>query len=241
MSLTGKTILITGAAQRIGRQLALACAAAGANIVLHYSSSAGAAETARQEIQALGRQAHLLPADLGDPDQAAGLVERAWLLAPLDALINNAAIFEPLGWQETSLADWQRHLQVNLTAPFQLSQAFATRLPAEGSGSIVNILDWRALRPGADHLPYTVSKAALAALTRSLALAFAPRLRVNAVALGAILPPSDGGSVGNLLESVPAHRWANLDEVTQTVLFLIAGPEYITGEIIHVDGGRHLV
>jgi pteridine reductase len=241
MSLTGKTILITGAARRIGRQMALACAVAGADIVLHYSSSAEAAETARQEILALGRQAHLLPADLGDPLQAAGLVDRAWQLAPLDALINNAAIFEPLGWQDTSLEDWQRHLQVNLTAPFQLSQAFARRIAPGAAAGIVNILDWRALRPGADHLPYTISKAALAALTRSLAVAFAPRLRVNAVALGAILPPSDGSSVSNLLESIPAHRWARLEEVTQAVLFLIDGPEYITGEIIHVDGGRHLI
>jgi len=241
MALSAKTILITGASQRIGRTLALACATAGADIFLHYASSRAAADSTRAEIQALGRQAHLLPADLGDPLQAASLIDRAWQIAPVDALINNAAIFEQLDWQDTSLEAWQRHLQINLTAPFQLSQAFARRLDADASGCIVNLLDWRALRPGADHLPYTISKAGLAALTRSLAQAFAPRIRVNALALGAILPPSDGADTQGLLENIPARRWAHLEEVSQAVLFLLDGAEYITGEIIHLDGGRHLV
>ena len=108
-------------------------------------------------------------------------------------------------------------------------------------GRIVNILDWRALRPGADHLPYTVSKAALAALTRSLAVALAPRISVNGLALGAVLPPADGGKAEEVLKFSPIPRWVELDEVCQAALFLIQGPETITGEIIHVDGGRHLV
>ncbi|MGW8249516.1 MAG: SDR family oxidoreductase, partial [Anaerolineales bacterium] len=154
---------------------------------------------------------------------------------------NNASIFEPLGWDDTDYSKWQRHLQVNLTTPFLLSQAFARQLPEDKSGRIVNLLDWRALRPGPDHLPYTISKAGLYALTSSLAAALAPRITVNGLALGAILPPSDGGDGNNILEDVPAGRWADVDEVCQAALFLLSGPSYITGEIIYVDGGRHLV
>jgi len=222
----------------------LAAARAGADVVIHHGNSPIQAEAAREEVLALGCQANVLQADLSDPIQAASLVERAWEFGPLFGLVNNAAIFEPLHWDQVSLAAWQQHLDVNLTAPFLLSQAFARKLRAshpEGQGRIINILDWRALRPGPDHLPYTISKAALAALTRSLAQSLAPHITVNGMALGAILPPSDGAVNPHLLDDYPAGRWAELDEVGQTLRFLLEGPGYITGEIIHLDGGRHLV
>ena len=241
MTLDGKMIMLTGAARRVGRSLALAVARAGADVVIHYGSSQSEAESAKAEIEALGRKAYILQADLADAEQAAGLIERAREVGPLYALVNNASIFEALSWETTSLEDWNRHLMVNLTAPFLLSQAFARALPEGMDGRIVNILDWRALRPGPDHLPYTISKSALAALTQSLAAALAPQITVNALALGAILPPSDGGDTGDLIKSVPAQRWAGLHEVDEALLFLLAGPAYITGEILHVDGGRHLV
>lgn len=133
------------------------------------------------------------------------------------------------------------HFMVNLTAPFLLCQAFPSLIEPGGKGRIVNILDWRALRPGKDHFPYTISKAALAALTQSLAVEFAPDITVNGLAFGAILPPSDGGDTETILDDVPAGRWADLDEVGQALLFLLDGPGYITGEIIHLDGGRHLI
>jgi len=132
-------------------------------------------------------------------------------------------------------------MAINLTAPFLLCQAFARQVPQGEEGRIINILDWRALRPAADHLPYTISKAALAALTQSLAVALAPGITVNGLALGAILPPSDGEATANLLSSVPAGRWARLDELSQALVILLTGPAYVTGEIIHLDGGRHLV
>jgi NAD(P)-dependent dehydrogenase (short-subunit alcohol dehydrogenase family) len=156
-------------------------------------------------------------------------------------LVNNAAIFESRTWETTDIDSWNRHLDINLTAPFLLSQAFARSLPETHVGRIVNILDWRALRPGADHLPYTISKAALAALTRSLAAAMAPRITVNGLALGAILPPSPKADLQHIIKPVPAGRWAEPDEVGQALLFLLDGPGYITGEILHLDGGRHLV
>ncbi len=239
--LKSKNILITGAARRIGRALALAVAREGGIVILHYGHSVEEAETARVAIENAGGKAHLIQADLGDPSQAARLVAQAAAFGPLFALVNNAAIFEPLTLSDTSLEAWNRHLTINLTAPFLLSQAFATGLGAEGEGRIVNILDWRALRPGADHLPYVISKAGLAALTRSLAIALAPRVTVNGLALGAILPTSSGENTSGILKKVPAGRWAELDEVSQALIFLLTSPTYITGEILHLDGGRHLI
>ncbi len=241
MSLEGKTILITGAGQRIGRHLAISLAREGADIVIHYGQSDLPARQVATEIEALGRKAWLVQADLKDPQAAAAVVPNVLEKTSLFALINNAAVFEPLSWADTSLESWQRHLNVNLTAPFLLSQAFAAALKPDTSGRIINLLDWRALRPTGDHFPYTISKAALAALTCSLAVALAPAITVNGIALGAILPPSDGAAADKLLASVPAKRWADLDEVTRSVLFLLDGPAYITGEIVHLDGGRHLI
>lgn len=240
LPLWGKNILITGAARRIGRALALAVAEQGGTVILHHSASPEAAEQTRNNIRSLGREAYILQADFRDPQQAAGLVSQALAHGPLYALVNNAAIFDNLTLENTDLHAWERHLAINLTAPFLLSQSFASTLPAGENGRIINILDWRALRPGASHFPYTISKAGLAALTRSLAIALAPQITVNGLALGAILPPATGEASPDLLKSVPARRWAELEEVQQALLFLLTGPAYITGEIIHLDGGRHL-
>jgi len=241
MSLSDKLVLITGASRRVGRELALAVAHAGGDVVVHYGRSQTEAQSLVDEIQALGRKAYLLQADLDDPTQVSNLIPRANEYGALFGLVNNAAIFEPLTWQSSTLQDWNRHLMVNLTTPFLLSQAFAHQLPSNGAGRIVNLLDWRALRPAADHLPYTISKSALAALTRSLAIALAPNITVNGLALGAVLPPSTGEGSPNILKNVPAGRWADLTEVGQALIFLLDGPAYITGEIIHLDGGRHLI
>lgn len=241
MNLNGKNILITGAARRIGRSMALAIARAGGTVIIHYGHSEEDARTLLDTISELGGSAHLLQADLGDLEQTAQLITRAYKFGKLDALVNNASIFEPIDWKTTDLDSWNRHISINLTSPFLLCQAFANQLPPGQPGQIINILDWRALRPGVDHLPYTISKAGLAALTRSLAISLAPNIRVNAIAFGAILPPSDGADTTDILKNVPAGRWADLEEVTQTLFFLLDGPPYITGEIIHLDGGRHLV
>lgn len=241
LTLAGKTILITGAARRIGRHLALTAARAGANVALHHANSPAEAEETAREIETLGRQAWIFQADFSQPAEVEGFIARIWQTMPLDGLVNNAAIFEPLELAETQYADWQRHMDINLAAPFLLSRDFAAHLPPHQKGRILNILDWRALRPVGDHFPYTISKAALAAMTSALAAALAPRITVNGLALGAILPPSDGGDTQWVEKKVPARRWAELDEVGQAMLFLLAGPEYITGEILHIDGGRHLV
>lgn len=233
--------MITGAARRVGRSLALAIANAGANVLIHHSNSSEAALETQAEIIKLGRQAHILQANFSSTGEIQAMIARVKEMGPLYALVNNAAIFEPLSLAETSLESWNQHLTINLTAPFLLSQAFAEMLPEGESGRIVNILDWRAIRPAADHFPYTVSKAGLAALTKSLAVALAPHISVNGLALGAVLPPSDGAKAESVLAFTPIRRWASLDEVADALLFLLTGPQYITGEVIHVDGGRHLI
>lgn len=241
MTLSGKKILITGSGVRLGRAMALAIAQAGGDLLLHYNSSRQPAEELQVDIQAMGRQAWLVQADLADHESTTHMISRIRELAPLYALINSASVFDPLDLPSTTLEDWELHFKVNLTAPFLLSQSFASLADPPTGGRIVNILDWRALRPGDDHFPYTISKAALAALTQSLAVALAPNITVNGLAFGAILPPSDGAATDNILDNVPAGRWANLDEVGKALIFLLDGPAYITGEIIHLDGGRHLI
>jgi pteridine reductase len=237
--LHNKTVLITGAARRIGRLFALACARAGADVVIHHAHSESDAESLRDEISGLGQQVWVFQSDLSDSFQAQSLIPLINRSTPIHCLVNNAAIFESHTFDSTSPDDWNRHLALNLTAPFLLSQAFARQ--ADEGARIVNILDWRALRPAADHFPYTVSKSALAAMTRSMAVALAPKIIVNGLALGAILPPSDGNINPKIIENVPLRRWSKEGEVEQALIFLLTCPEYITGEIIHVDGGRHLI
>lgn len=241
MALDGKTIFITGSARRLGRVMALAAARTGADVIIHHGHSPEEAQKTQQDIRDLGQQAEILQADLNDPQAVDTLFDKVRSLSYPDAVVNSAAIFEDLRLANTSLQDWNRHLQINLTAPFQLSKAFAKHLPAGDRGRIINILDWRALRPGPDHLPYTISKAGLTALTKSLAQELAPRITVNGIALGAILPPSDGNISDDILDQVPAQRWASPDELEDLFLYLLTAPSYITGEIIHLDGGRHLV
>jgi pteridine reductase len=241
LPLINKRVLITGAAKRIGQALAYACAEAGADIIIHYGHSRKDAVETQEHIKSMGRNAWIMSAELSNPDEIDGLIQEVSKIGSLFALVNNAAVFEALSFKETILANWEHHLAVNLTAPFLLSQAFARLLEIGETGRIINMLDWRALRPGSDHFPYTVSKAALAAMTRSLAVALAPQITVNGLALGAIMPPIDKPVNPDILNYVPAARWGRLPEVEEGLIFLLTGPAYITGEIIHVDGGRHLV
>jgi len=241
VNLKGKKVIITGSARRIGRELALASARAGASIITHHNQSQEKAEQTANDIRKLGVKAEIIRADFSEPERAMEIFNKVFQKNKnIFALINNAAIFKPVKFANTSLEDWHKHMDINLTMPFLLSQSFASSL-GERKGRVINILDWRALRPGYDHFPYTISKSALVSLTQTIALSLAPNIQVNGIALGAILPPVDGTDEKGIISKIPAGRWANITELSEAYLFLLQGPEYITGEIIHLDGGRHLV
>ncbi len=241
--LADRTLLITGAARRVGRRLALATAAAGARVVVHYHTSAEDAGSLQREVQEAGGQLALVAGDLTDPDTAAGLVARASEpFGPLDGLVNNASLFAPGEALSTTLAEWRRYQAIHAEAPFLLSREFARQLPAGRDGVIVNLNDWRAGRPGPDHFAYTVSKVTLHGLTRTLAQALGPHgVRVCELALGAVLAPVSGeeGYLRTERQEIPTRRFPRLADVTAALLFVLTTPA-LNGETIHLDGGRHL-
>ena len=241
MTMINKNILITGAARRLGKATALHCAKNGADLILHYNTSETEVLETQSKIIGIGRNCWVVQADLNDIDSIQQMIEQASSFSSLDALINNASIFKPVGFFESTVADWEKHLRVNLTAPFILTQLFARQYKKEETGRVINLVDWRALRPGKDHFPYTISKAGLVAFTKAAALSLAPKILVNAIALGAILPPENEPENPDILKNVPMQRWADIDDFLATIQFLLEGPNYITGEVIHLDGGRHLV
>ena len=242
MELDRKVAVVTGGAVRLGKALALALAEQGARVAVHYASSAGPAETVVQEIKAMGSDAVAIQADLSRPGEARTVIERATTrFGQVDILVNSAAIFEPGNWDDTTEANWDRHFAVNLKSPFFLSQAFAAQVGRERTGQIVNIADWRGARPGPDHVAYTLTKAAIIAMTKSLALALAPNIQVNAIAPGLILPPpgQDQAYLESKANEVPAQRVGSPQEIANAMIFLLRS-DFITGDLIFVTGGEHL-
>jgi pteridine reductase len=240
--LAGTVALVTGGAVRIGRALALALAGRGARVALHYGSSAEAAAEAVAAIRQLGGDAAAFAADLRDFDQTEELVERvAGRFGQVDILVNSAAAFVPAGLADTTEPLWDEHFAVNLKAPFFLSRAFARHVGEERHGQIVNIADWRAVRPDPHCLAYSLTKAGIVAMTQGLALALAPNIRVNAIAPGAILPPPgrDGTYLEELGERLPLRRHGSPDEVAAALLYVVTA-EFVTGQVLFVDGGEHL-
>jgi NAD(P)-dependent dehydrogenase (short-subunit alcohol dehydrogenase family) len=236
--LAGRTALVTGGAVRVGRAIALALAGQGCDVAIGYHRSAAAARATERALLALGVRACRLRADLRDPRAATALVHQAArALGRLDLLVNNAAVFPrtPLG--RVRPEHWDAVLAVNLRAPFFCAQAAAALMRRRG-GRIVNVVDTGALRAWPAHLPYTVSKAALAALTRGLAVALAPRIQVNAVGPGLVLPPAGPARTGRrLLRGVPMGRLGAPEDVAEAVLFLATCSDYLTGQVLYVDGG----
>ncbi len=243
MDLRGRVAVVTGGGVRVGRALVLALARHGVRVVVHHGRSAGPAEHTATEARSLGTDAVTLQADLVDEAATRGLLAEARSrLGSVDILVNSAAIFEPAGVRETTSEAWDRHFAINLKAPFLLSQAFAAQGQRDHAGKIVNISDWRGLRPGGDHFAYTTTKAALIAMTQSLAVALAPHIQVNCLALGAILLPAGAGESyrERLVAQIPVGRLGNLAEVADALLFLLRN-DFVTGQTVVIDGGRSLV
>lgn len=237
-----KTALVTGAARRIGRAIALELARLGYAVAVHYGDAAQDAAAAVAEIERAGGRAVALEADLALEAHSAELVPRAVeALGPLGVLVNNAARFERDEVADATRGSWDLHLEANLRAPFVLAQAFARQLPADAEGVIVNMVDQRVLRLTPHFVSYTVSKAGLWALTQTLAMALAPRIRVNAIGPGPVLPSprQSEAQFAQQWRSTPLGRGAAPEEIARTVGFILASPS-MTGQLIALDGGQHL-
>lgn len=233
--------LVTGAARRIGRSLALAAAAAGYDLAIHHRSHPEDADSLAQEAATHGANSLTLTGDLADPVTASALIDAASRLGPVTLLINNASLFEDDSLQSLNANGLNAHLAVNLTAPVLLSQAFAMRLPNEASGLIVNVLDQRVLRPNPQFFSYSLSKAALWQATKTMAQALAPRIRVNGIGPGPTLPSVhqvpgefEAEAAGALL----GHA-VDPEEIAAALRYLIDAPS-VTGQMIAVDAGQHL-
>ncbi len=241
-----QAILITGAARRIGAATARALHAAGARIVLHCHRSRDEAETLADELNGEREEScAIVQADLLQVAALPRLAEdAARAFGRLDGLVNNASSFHATPFGEIGLRDWEDLIGTNLRAPFFLAQAAAPHLRA-WQGAIVNIVDIHAERPLADYPVYTIAKAGLAGLTRSLALELAPDVRVNGVAPGAILWPEGGQHFSpaertRITEQTPLERVGSPEDVAGAVKYLLFDAPFVTGEILAVDGGRRL-
>ena len=243
-SLDNHVALITGAARRIGAAIARTLHAQGADVAIHYRESGAAANAVAEDLNAMrADSAATFAADLNDLASLNHLVDDvcAWR-SRLDILVNNASSFYPTPIGEITEDQWNDLIGTNLKAPLFLSQA---ALPAlrEASGVIINIVDVHSQRPLRNHTVYGLAKAGLAMLTRSLAKDLAPEVRVNGVSPGAILWPENGMSGATkdaILEQVPLGRPGTPDDVANAVLFLAKDADYVTGQIIAIDGGRSI-
>lgn len=234
--------LVTGAGRRIGRALALEAARAGYDVAIHHRASADEAEETAADVRALGRRAALVRAELANEAETSGLIAQATeALGPVTLLVNSASAFEDDRVGSLSRQTWDLHLETNLRAPVVLVEAFAAALPADRAGLVVNIIDQRVWRPNPQFFSYSLSKAGLWWATQTLAQALAPRIRVNAIGPGPVLPSVhqapgefEAEAAGTLLQ-----RRATPDEIAAALRYLIDATS-VTGQMIAVDGGQHL-
>jgi NAD(P)-dependent dehydrogenase (short-subunit alcohol dehydrogenase family) len=238
-----RTVLVTGAAKRLGRAIALDLAECGWNVAIHYHGSEDDADSAAQAARAFGVDAAALKCDLSQEADTATLVSRAATeLGPLTALINSASLFENDDWQSATRRSWDAHIETNLRAPLLLSQEFARQLPDGEKGSIVNIIDQRVLKPTPQFLSYSLSKAGLYWLTTTLAQGMGPRIRVNAVGPGPTLRNArqSQDDFARQREATILQRGADPADICAAIRYLLEA-DAVTGQMLAVDGGQHLI
>lgn len=241
--LEGQVALVTGGARRIGREIALTLGRAGASVVVNYNHSRDDARRTVQEIRGCGVHAVALHADVARPAQVSRMlrsIEKRF--RQLDILVNNAAIFFPARWDELTENGWNRILDVNLKGPFFCAQAAAKIMRRRKSGHIINISSLGGLNAWPDYMHYCSSKAGLIMLTRCLAKALAPDIRVNSVAPGTILFPDEkrSGAIAKSIRSTPLLKAGRAEDIAQIVLHLACHGDFITGQIFPVDGGKSI-
>ena len=246
MNAQDRVALVTGGAKRVGRAICLELARAGCHVAVHYRKSIVEARSTARSVESLNRRTGLFQADLED-HAAPGQLVQAVLdkMGRLDILVNNASVFELAGagrLEEFDSGVWHRVFQVNTLAPTSLAAAAAEGMNRAGSGKIINLCDISADRPWANHLAYCASKAALVCVTKALARKLAPRIQVNGISPGIAEFPEhyDATTRRRLVEQVPMKRAGSPEAIAQAVRFVVEGPDYLTGEIVAVDGGRHL-
>lgn len=242
MLLQHRCALVTGGAVRVGRALVLALSGAGMRVVVHFNSSRDAADELVEEIRQGGGEAIAVFADLSlqaDVERLADRAESAF--GGVDVLVNNASVFPEEGLEEVDEALWDETLAVNLKAPFFLTQRLGAAMRHRGEGVIVNLCDLAGLHPWRGYAAHGVSKAGLAHLTRVAARALAPQVRVVGIAPGTVLPPDDldEAEIARLAERVPMRRIGSPDDVADALLYLLRA-DFVTGEMLVIDGGRLL-
>jgi NAD(P)-dependent dehydrogenase (short-subunit alcohol dehydrogenase family) len=240
MNIDNRTILITGAAQRVGRIIALTLAERGAHIAFTYLDDSEPWRQTLAEIKALGVQALALPLNVLHPEQPKQVVDQVVeRFGRLDVLLNNASVWLSDPFLDISYDAWRAALDVNLTGPFLCAQAAAPHMLARGEGVILNITDLSAFEPWPNFIAHSVSKAAIMALTRQLALELAPTVRVNAVAPGPVLPPTDYSPerIARTADKTLLGRWGTPQDVAEAVLYFVRA-DYVTGNILFIDGGE---
>ncbi len=234
--------LVTGAARRLGRAIALALGARGYAVAVHHNASRAEAHDLVDRLGGSDAGAAAFDADLADPAAVAGLVPRvAEALGPLHVLVNNAALFERDVLATLTPASWRAHMAVNLEAPLFLIQAFARQVPEGAVGNVINMIDQKVLNLAPAYLSYTAAKSALWSLTRTLALELAPRVRVNGIGPGPTLPnrTQSPAEFERYAAAVPMGRGPSVEEVANAVLFILDQPS-LTGHLLPLDGGEHL-
>ncbi len=242
MKLNERVVLVTGAARRVGRAIALRLAGAGCQLAVHYNTSSEAAADTVDRCRAAGARAEAFDADLADLDASAAVVQRVLRqFGRLDVLVNNASVFEPMALEQFSQAEWERTLRINLTAPMVLAHAARDAL-RQARGRIVNLCDVSTACPWPDHLAYMVSKGGLDTLTKVLARALAPEVNVVGIAPGVAAWPEhyDEKTRARLTRRIPLERAGTPEDIAAAVHFVLRDGDYLTGAILPIDGGRHL-
>jgi NAD(P)-dependent dehydrogenase (short-subunit alcohol dehydrogenase family) len=243
MEIEGKIALVTGGAKRVGRSIALALAERGAEVILHYHGSEREAQEALALLKKAGGKPVAVRGDVSVAADVDRIVETAMqAFGRIEILVNNAAVFYRTPFDELTEADWDRFLGVNLKGPFLLCRKIGTIMRRQGHGKIVNLADIAGQKVWAEYIPYSVSKAGLIALTRGLAKALAPQVQVNAIAPGTVLLP-EGTTIeeqARAIRRVPLDRLGSPEDIARAVVYLVEN-DFITGEVLRVDGGQHLI